>query len=268
VHLKRIIEAGVLGAGGCILLFSAIAMAQQRGGNQTRSPAYLRPELFDDSFSAQIVALGTRVQRPGMERLTMTGILTGRNGQNSVTAAWEVPNRLRLEHAGSARKTIGFDGSVAWSSEGQVAEEDLAVIESLSSDSAEGFLSAVLQGAAPRILGRRFREDDGRTPNYKGPWHDIYQIAVPSAHDGRKLIQKMFYFDSTTAQIAKVRYKSASEVQVETRWTGWQVINGQPVPGLVTRTEGGRTVLEFHGTGASLTPYAPDNLFSSTVIAR
>jgi hypothetical protein len=130
-------------------------------------------------------------------------------------------------------------------------------------------LTAVLRGAAPRIVGRRFREDDGRTPNYKGPWHDIYEIAVPSPDHSRKHIQKMFYFDSTTGQIARVRYKSQrGGVLVETRWSGWQLVGGQPVPGSVIRTEGGKMVLEFHGAGASFAPYAADNLFSQATAAR
>jgi hypothetical protein len=137
--MKRHIESEIIALGG-LLLFSAVVLAQQRATPlSAATPVYLRPDLFDDSFSAQVAALGPRVQRPGLERMVLAGILNNRGSQSSVTAVWEVPNRFRLEHVGSGRKAVGFDGDAAWSSEGQVGEDDLAAIESMAADSAEGF---------------------------------------------------------------------------------------------------------------------------------
>ena len=39
----------------------------------------------------------------------------------------------------------------------------------------EGFLIAQAERVPTRFLGARFRADDGRTPAYKGPYHDLYQ---------------------------------------------------------------------------------------------
>ncbi len=83
---------------------------------------------------------------------------------------------MRLEEQGSQPRVIGFDGSNGWVLCAVLSNADREVIETLLFDSADHFFLAQTQGFATRALGPRLRLDDGRTPNYTGPFYDIYQV--------------------------------------------------------------------------------------------
>ena len=61
-------------------------------------------------------------------------------------------------------------------SEQSLSGDDQETIETLVFDSADNFFLGQMQGVATRMLGSRFRLDDGTTANYAGPFYDIYQI--------------------------------------------------------------------------------------------
>src|SRR5207237_850832 len=117
-------------------------------------------------------AFGDRIQRPGKERVKLVGKYTDQFGSSDISLTWEVPGRFRLDRSDSTGRPIIYDAGT-WL--GALPAEANA-LESLFDDTPESFFYAMLQGAAHRFLGNRFRADDGKTPNYKGPWYDVYQV--------------------------------------------------------------------------------------------
>ncbi|MEZ5403662.1 MAG: hypothetical protein R2729_28540 [Bryobacteraceae bacterium] len=139
-----------------------------------------------------------------------------------------------------------FDGSRISSSRGSVGPGELALIESLAVDTPEGFFLSVLHGAGLTLLGSRFRTDDGRTPNYRGPYFDVYRwvhVGGPIA----LLRRKHVLVESITQSLAKVQYADQSSnppTQIETIFEQWGPEEGAP-PGRIVRTENGREVLRL-----------------------
>jgi hypothetical protein len=139
---------------------------------------YVSRGILAPRLTRNLSALGNRLEKPGKERLTVTGVLrlTADSQPRQVAAILEFPERLRLVvQNGPQSRLITFDGE---KTKGQAGVDELDLIETLAYDSAEHFFAAQLQGRATRFLGSRFRTDDGSTAGYGGPYFDIYKIAV------------------------------------------------------------------------------------------
>jgi hypothetical protein len=209
--------------------------------------------------------LGDRTETPGKERATLSGTLTDGGGSTSVTIIYELTGKVLIERGGG--RAVGFDGSRNWTSTGNAAESDEILLEAFGEDSPEGLLNSLLNGAGLRVLGRFFRMDDGLTPNYAGPWVDVFQVvAQVRSRSARPLRQKHFYFDSQNHLLSEVRYISTradrSTAAVQVKRSGWRSVAGQMVPGTITRVENGSTVFVVQVVGASFRPAAQDNTFS------
>ena len=135
--------------------------------------------------------------------------------------------------------------------------------ESLLDDSVEQFFAAVDRGDAVRLLGRRYRTDDGSTLAYAGPWHDIYELHW-RGRDGQAASQriKQFYFDSQTGYLARVRYPSSAGA-VETQLSDWRQVNGQALAGRIVRIVAGVTQWTFTADTLTLGADQNDGHFSS-----
>jgi hypothetical protein len=212
--------------------------------------------------------LGSRIYTKGQERLLLTGTLTDANGATQVQLLYEVPGRLRLDLQGGSGKTLIFDGASSRAASGSLTTADEDLLESFAGDSADGLLAAIKAGAHLRIVGQRFRADDGTTPNYQGPWYDVYQLTAPARQRGAAgLVSKWFYFDSVTGLLDRVRYagqSAGSQTIVETHFDDWLNEAGQNLPGRITRIENGAEVFAFVRTGATLGPRQNDGLFTQS----
>ncbi len=134
--------------------------------------------------------MGDRLEKPGRERLSVTATLSRADSQaEEVMAVWEFPDRLRLtRQKGNQTRVITFDGDEAKAAENSLdtAEQDL--IETLVNGTAEHFFDTQMQGMATRLLGSRFRMDDGSSADYSGPYYDVYKVAdrvIPDKDDYR-----------------------------------------------------------------------------------
>lgn len=178
---------------------------------------------------------------------------------------WEVPGRLFLDRTGAGASSLLFDDITGVSNATALSSSDLGVLESLLDDSAETFLYGFTRGHARRFLGARFRTDNGKTPNYSGPWYDIYESVAPvQSLTGAPLRQKHFIFDSVSKLPVRTSYlvvQGGNKVQVSTEFGKWTVNAGQATPGQIIRKENGVAVFTFDVSGASVVPAVSDGIF-------
>lgn len=237
---------------------------------QTRAsqPAeHVRRARLWPQLRAALTTLGDRLERPGRERLLLSGTLT--RGTESRRAPLQIirefPARLRLtEQSGAQLRALTFNRGALEAGEESAAFAH-ALIESLVLDTAEQFFSESTQGAALRFLGSRVRPDDGSASDYTGPSYDVYEVTgAVRIGDQEHRQTKLFYFNSNTLLLELVRYeanRNGSRVTVETRFSEWQQTDSQQVARLIKRTENGQPVFTVTVTAASFAARAEDGIF-------
>jgi hypothetical protein len=212
-------------------------------------------------------ALGNVFDREGHERR----ILTGEEQRNGLTMpivfTRELDHKFRIDFGGgpAPRRIVlnneAAEGTIAaW----QATPEHYELLETLASDSTEGFLYSFGTGGWVRWIGGGFRPE-GTGLNYPGPYFDIFRQTV---NDPLKVAitatTKLFLFDSRTKLLAKTRYKvlrGGASVAVQVSFSDWTQMGDQMVPGSIVRTEGDQQVFSVSIHSASSQPSQPDSLF-------
>lgn len=240
----------------------------QNPSNVTRSNrnTYVRRAQLSPRLAMNLNALGNRLERPGQERLALVGTwrVPGTAQPREFAATLEFPDRLRLNIGGPENRLITFDGQQTKATQTPAADE-LDLIETLAYDSAEHFFAAQMQGNAMRFLGARFRTDDGSTPDYAGPYFDVYKIADQIKTSEQERTAKLYYFNSETLLLERVTYdinRGGSEISVETKLSDWRVVDGQQVARRIERFENGKSVFVLTIRSAGLGRRADDGIFA------
>ncbi len=240
------------------------------GPARTKHGAYIRASALSPKLVWHLKAMGDRLEKPGRERLSVTGTLTRANDSqtNAIVAVSEFPDRLRLTmQKGAEIRVITFDGYRAEAAMPSVdtAEQDL--IETLVYGTAEHFFDTQMQGMAMRFLGSRFRLDDGSSADYSGPYFDVYKVADrvnTSAEQGERI--KLYYFNSETLLLERVTYeinRNGSTVKVEERLGDWTKEEGQQVARRIERFENGESVFVLTVRTARFSARADDGVFAN-----
>jgi hypothetical protein len=222
---------------------------------------YVNRRLLSSRLALHLSALGDRLEKPGQERLTVTGVLhlSVDSQPRPISATLEFPDRVRIViQNGPQSRVITSDGRQ------QTAADELDLIETLAYDSAEHFFSAQMQGNATRFLGTRFRTDDGSSPDYNGPYFDIYKIADQIKTSGQERPAKLYYFNSDTLLLERVTYvvnRDGAEVSVETKLSDWRSEGGQKVARRIERLENGKSVFVFDIRSAQFGRRVDDGMF-------
>jgi hypothetical protein len=241
----------------------------QQSSNISRltGKAYVRRSLLSPKLIWNLKALGNRLEKPGKERLTITGVLRRSvdSQPREIIAVQEFPDRLRLViQNGPQSRVITFDGEQARGGVKSLEPVELDLIETLTYDTAEHFFATQMQGAAMRFLGARFRTDDGTSANYDGPYFDIYQVADQIKASGQARLAKLYYFNSDTLLLERVSYRAerdGSEIEVETRISDWREIEGQQAARRIERFENGKSIFVLTIGSAQLGSRADDRMF-------
>ena len=233
--------------------------------NSNRGNYIRRGELWP-RLRKNLQVLGDRLEKPGKERMAFAGTVKYAGGPAEIPCELirEFPDRLQLvEHQGINQRITTFSGRSVTSQSFTPAQSN--TIETLLFDSVEYFFVSRMEGAATSFLGGRFRLDDGTSPDYNGPFYDIFlvshQIKMGPAARQRAA---SYYFDSQSLLLERVRYqqeRNGSLVNVEVIMSGWQEIAGQRIPMRVERFENGNSVLRFTFTAAAIGPRVSDNIF-------
>ena len=235
-----------------------------------KRPGYVRRSSLSPQLVWNLKALGDRLERPGRERLLVTGTLTRATDSQTeeVTAVFEFPERIRLtRQKGSQTRVIIFDGEQvkALGSPLDAAEQDL--LETLAYGSAEHFFNTQMEGQATRFLGSRFRLDDGSSGSYNGPYYDVYKVAeqLKTSMEQQERV-KLYYFNSETLLLERVSYeinRNGGTVRVEERLSDWTMEQGQQVARRIERLENGDTVFVLTVRSAGLSGRADDGAFTN-----
>lgn len=211
--------------------------------------------------------LGDRLEKPGKERLILIGHLrraSKKNENRPTRLILEFPDRLRLEEQDGV--TIYNSNDFA-SSNGVLKKNEQDEVESLLFDSADHFFASQMQGAATRFLGSRFRLDDGKNPHYDGPFYDLYQVTDRIAVEKKIREQpKLYFFNSDTHLLERVRYqveRDGAPIRVEVSISGWRKVDGQQIPGAITRAEDSAPVLSLSITSAAVGIKQNDGIFGA-----
>jgi hypothetical protein len=219
---------------------------------------YLRLSGVPSAAQRFLLAAGTRLRRPGKERITAAGSLSRNQGAASpVEVTWEFPQRIRID---TDQGSVIFDRgnpSQAIPQDREIAD----TIETLLEDTLEGFFAS-LRGGSIRFLGAGFR---GRTGNPGEPSFEIVEVWSQSRfRNGAEPTVKQYWFDSRTKLLSRVVYRIAAvsgSALVEVLWSDWRDVEGERVPFRVERREAGQTTLQLVLTSAVVSPKADDGRF-------
>lgn len=221
----------------------------------------------------QLQSLGNRLEKPGKERLTLTGTVTRPNTKAEkvpVRLVLELPDKVRLEelNGNKAGVTI-FDGSDLKSSRRVLDKADENEIESLVFDATDHFFLNQMNGVATRWLGTGFRLDDGRAAGYTGPFYDVFQTGETITLKKEEVRQqlKQYYFHSRTQLLERIRYSLAQSndkpTTIEILIGGWKQFDGQYLPTSLQRLEEGRPVFVLTIESVALSPKQADGIFTN-----
>ena len=237
---------------------------------------YIGPEKVPFGAGRPLEIMGDRLRVVGKERLDLLGVLT-RSGQDpvGVRILWEFPGKVRIEKRLEGEETdpakddvLVYDGAGNLRKRGgtaALADQDL--IEMLVHDTVEGFFIGQIEGFATRFLGSRYHKVD-ESGNPVGADYDIYEVVNEVRVPGRPLSQrKLYYFDSDTALLGRVRYQLSAErgrgpVEVRVEVRSWGEVFGQLIPTLTVRYEDGVEVVRLEIREAGIAAAADDGSFS------
>ena len=231
------------------------------GPARAKRGAYVRASALSAKLVSHLKAMGDRLEKPGRERLSITGTLARANNSQAeeVTALWEFPDRLRLT---KQARVITFDGEQVKADGRPPDETEQELIETLVYGSAEHFFNTQMQGMATRLLGSRFLLHRGSTADYNGPYYDVYKVSdqIKTSADQREQL-KLYYFNSDTLLLERVAYeitRNGVTVKVEERLGDWTKEDGQQVARRIERLENGESVFVFTVRTAGFSPRGDD----------
>lgn len=221
-------------------------------------------------------AYGNRLEKPGKERVIAVATLgntnIAANEKNIVRLIFEFPDKLRLEKQKNGKiETTVFDGKTKVKLNDVIKKEEEDELETLVFDSVDHFMAGHMQGQSLRFLGDRFRLDDGTAEKYNGSYYDIYQMMEPTTdvNNPKGQVQpKRYFFNSDTHRLERITYqvsdkKGTLDVLVEIG--GWQKIDGQEFPKIITRSENGKPTLTLNIDSFIFSTRADDGIFATTV---
>lgn len=213
------------------------------------APPYLTESGIEPLVCEYLLALGDRLQKPGSERYTLTGVANdSKYGSTAATLVWQVPGSVRFERGGGAPWLI-YNNTLGLITKAPVSDEDEGVWESVLDDTAEAFLYGFARGNTYRFLGGRFHPEGTDVASYTGPLYDIFIKHGPvQASTGGVTRDKYFYFDSVTRLPARTAYQTSragQQIIASTEFADWSAYQGQMFPGKITRKEDEKIVFTF-----------------------
>ncbi len=243
-----------------VFAVAPLALAQQRQGAAAGSPGLLRN--LPSALHSPASALGSRVRAAGKERTHLSGQIVDEKGMRaSVQVTLQLPGLVRLEGLFPDGRSLVFDGETRLHRNTRLEE---TLLETFTSDTAEGMLASIQEGAAVQVIARRVRPDASKRQGEAAPLYDIYEVSGPvrSSAAGHERL-KRYLFDSETGLLRSTQYWDETvspPIGVETRFSDWRRVEESAYAGHIERLENGHTVFSFtFATIAALPRQNPEN---------
>ncbi len=232
------------------------------GGGNFIVPSSLPPE-----FGAAFQKMGGRMTGAANASVTLSGTLTDANGPRTAQITVQAPGLLRFQDGNSC--VLAFDGNQFQGKNNPGGAGDQRIQESLLANFPDMVFLQLATGGGLRRIGGGFRTDDGKNPNYTGPYWRLYAFAPgprPGLKAGQPLQQPIFIaLDEQTGLLAEVRVAlnagKANQQVTQTQFQNWFQQSGQWFPGQITRLENGKQVLSFQVQQAGVSGQAAPSLF-------
>jgi hypothetical protein len=214
-------------------------------------------------FAASLKRMGGRLTSADKATTVISGTLTEASGTVPAQIIVQAPGYLRFQESGGSR-VLTYDGNQWQAKNGKGGQEDQRVKESLLAHLPDAFFLQLANGGSVRHIGGGFRTDDGKTPNYSGPYWTLYAYTPTTRRGlawGEALQQGYFVaIDQKTGLLSEIRVvleSSNTTPQVtQTKFNNWTAQAGQWYPSEILRLENGQQVLRFTlqqgSTGAQL----------------
>lgn len=185
-------------------------------------------------FAATLQQMGGRLTTAAAATTSLTGTLTDSGGTRTAQVTVQAPGYLAFQDSINSR-VIAYNGNTWQVKNGQGGQNDTRIEESLLAHLPDSFLLQLANGGSLRRIGGRFRTDNGKTPNYTGPYRTLYAYSPAPRQgltSGQPLQQNFFVsIDEATWLIAEIRVvvnESPGQIQVtQTKFNNWFQQNGQ-----------------------------------------
>jgi len=231
------------------------------------STGLIDPTVLPPILAALEQQLGGRMTTAANAQVSLSGTVTDAAGSRMATILVQAPGQFSYRDGKGA--AITFDGSAFQASSGQSVTASQAIVESLLADLPDTILLQALNGGGVRVVGSHFRTDNGKTPNYTGPYWTLIEFAPVTRAGlawGQPLQQELFLaIDEKTRLPAEVRRAvrtGSNAVEVtQTQFGNWTQQNGQWFPGSIVRLENGKQTLSFAVSGATTGPASAASTF-------
>ena len=204
-----------------------------------------------------LIAHGDRLEKPGKEILTLTGVLDEYNGggqkvSSVVTIRWEFPDKLTVSNA-TRNEQVQFNGSDVSKPGGNISEKDQDIVESMVHDTTDSFILGRFAGSSISLIGHGFNLQDPRSTNKLTGVCDLFQVAEEGGVRGKtSKTDKVYCFDPSTHYLKAVIYKDGG-VLLETRASGWRLVSGNALPSVIQRYRNNALSLSLNITNAVFT---------------
>lgn len=152
--------------------------------------------------------------------------------------------QVEINLAGS-RSPLTWEAGQGAKEAGESAGSERDLIERLVLDSPDQFVLAQLRGASYQTIGRNVRPEEAGD-DYSGPLWNIVRVNDPQ-HDEQKRARspwRLYYINTRTGLIDRIVSEVGGE-RIEAMLSGWKEVNGEKVPGEITWSRQGQTIMQF-----------------------
>ena len=257
-HRRRLLPLAAIAA-----VLAAGMLYGQTGTSEKAASKYVSLGSAPPGWQLVLHAHGDRLQKPGKERMALTGQVVLNGGAPAkIQIVRDLPNSVRYQEEGGP--TIVFNGQRYASASGNLSKKDDDLIETLAYDAPEEFLYVPTRGLPVRKIGSGFRMKDQSGKAVGGAAYDIYSVVDSVQQPDKNKQQTKFYLiNSDTHLVERVRYTDAgnSSIGVEIILSDWTVVSNNSVARTIRRLENGVEVLRFTIDAAALGATAADSLF-------
>ena len=131
---------GVVGFAATGIMRRSTALENVSKASVTSRKDYVNRRLLSARLASHLNALGDRLEAPGKERLTVTGILhvSADSQPRPISATLEFPDKLRVVIQNRSQSRVITAGGRE-----ETAADELDLIETLAYDSAEHFFACI-----------------------------------------------------------------------------------------------------------------------------